>query len=160
MSVEFPRTRRVSRDLPGLTLADVALDVAQKADCAAAEWFPTYTYTTRGAVIATVRVIVPTIVRMPRWRGYASASPADRREWNRFSFALDAHQRGHIDLVKEHLGTVDQRMVGTATDEARRIWRDALAAVRFTSDAYDIDTDHGRSQGTILDAGGELAAAG
>ena len=159
MSVEFPDTRRFSRDLPGLTLADVARAIEEQDEVAQAEWFPTYTYTTTGSRITTVRVIVPTIITMPRWRGYASAGETDRYEWDRFWFALDAHECGHLDLVKQHLGTIDERLVGVSTDDARRIWGDALGALRAASDAYDLETRCGRTQGSVLDVPAATTAA-
>jgi predicted secreted Zn-dependent protease len=158
-SVEFPVTRRFSRDLPGLTLHDVALEIAQRPAIGTTEWFPTYTYTTTGAEVTTVRVIVPTIVTMPRWRGYASAGQADRREWDRFRSALDRHERGRFVLVQEHLAGIHEQLVGVRVDESRRVWREALEALRSASEAYDLDTDHGRTQGAVLDVTAASTAA-
>jgi len=158
-SVEFPVTRRFSRDLPGLTLHDVALEIARSHEIGTTEWFPTYTYTTTGAEVATVRVIVPTIVRMPRWRGYASAGRAARREWHRFWSALDAHERGHFVLVQEHLAGIHEHLVGVPVDEAGRAWRQALDDLRSASEAYDVDTDYGRNQGAVLDVTAASTAA-
>jgi predicted secreted Zn-dependent protease len=150
MSVDFPDTTQSTYDLAGQTLADVAAEIAAQDEAAKTEWFPHYDYTTTGDALATATVVVPTKITMPRRPSYSSAGDADRREWDRFQAALQAHEQGHVDLVTQNLTGIDDRLVGNTVADANRIWANALNLLQAASDAYDRDTDHGRNQGTII----------
>lgn len=151
MSFAMTETDVITYDLPGARLLDVATLVAQAAETGTTRWTPRYSYTTTGAGISDAVVTVGTRITVPRWTGYAGAIEAEQREWDRFSEALLAHERGHVALVTEHLCNIDQRMIGETEQGARAIWQDALDSLRAASDAYDVETDHGRNNGTIID---------
>jgi predicted secreted Zn-dependent protease len=153
VSFEMTETQRLSYEVPGERLVDAAEVIARSGESGETHWLPRYTYTTTGDEVSDAAVTVGTRIRMPRWTGYTGALAAEQREWDRFYEALLAHERGHLALVVEHLCNIDQRMVGQSEAGARGTWQDALDALRAASDAYDAETDHGRSTGTIIDVG-------
>lgn len=151
MSVEFSGTESVEYDVHGRTLEDVAAVIAEMAEAGRAEWFPHYGYDHDGHTITSAAVTVATRVTLPRWNERDSASPGEQREWDRFREALAAHEQGHFNLVWQHLGAVDEHLVGRSPDNAAAAWRHVLAELDVASDAYDASTDHGRTSGTVID---------
>jgi len=147
----FLPTQQVMRDVVGTSLADVAALIAQEHESAKTEWVPRYVAETAGETVSSATVTVETKITMPRWRGYTTATEPERREWDRFWTALQAHELGHVDLARSHMCVVDSALIGETLDSARQKWSDALDALRNASDAYDQDTDHGRTQGTVID---------
>jgi Bacterial protein of unknown function (DUF922) len=146
MGVEFADTERINVDGHGSTLSAVAAAISQQDEAGKAEWFPTYALRDGG-----VNVTVKTRITMPQWSEYDSACQAEKDEWDRFISALEAHEQGHVDLVKEHLSKIDEQMAGQSPDAAKRLWLNALSDLQSASDSYDAETDHGRNQGTIID---------
>jgi predicted secreted Zn-dependent protease len=153
VSIEFADTEWSSTSIRGSTLEAVAQTVSTLPEAAKTEWFPTYVTTTTGDVVSDASVTVRTRVTMPQWSGYASASQSEKDEWDRFCAALRAHEQGHLSIVSDQLSGVDARLVGLSSDAARDAWNDALAALGAASDAYDVATDHGRNQGTVITLG-------
>jgi predicted secreted Zn-dependent protease len=152
MSVDFHETEWRLYDINGAaTLAAAAAVLSRRREAGTTEWFPRYDCTTSHDRITGVAVSVRTVVTMPRWSGYESASEADKREWDRFCAALRTHEQGHLQLVRHHFADLDQRLAGKTPAAARRLWTAALAALEGASRNYDRDTDHGRQQGTIID---------
>ena len=158
MSFQFVPTVRALRDVDGSTLAEVAASIAQEDESATTEWFPRYSVETTDHTVSSATVIVETRITMPRWRGYTTASQPERREWDRFWQALEAHELGHVDLAKSRLCMVDSQLIGESPDNASQIWSEAIDALRAASDAYDLETDHGRTQGTVIDVSGSARA--
>jgi predicted secreted Zn-dependent protease len=158
MSVDFGDPERVYSDVHGTTLAAVASVIAQQDEAGKAEWFPTYTLSSDDPPSAAVKV--KTRITMPRWREYGSASQPEKDEWDRFFAALLAHEQGHIDLVTQRLSGIDDQMGGQSADAAKQVWANALSDLQSASDSYDVDSDHGRNQGTIIDLSTAAPAAG
>ena len=154
MAFQFVPTVRALRVVNGSTLADAATSIAQEDESATTEWFPRYSVETTDDIVSSATVTIETRITMPRWPGYTTASHAERREWDRFWLALEAHELGHVDLVKSQLCMVDGQLIGESIDSAQQIWSDAIDALKAASDAYDVDTDHGRTQGTVIDVSG------
>lgn len=153
MSTEISDAEQASYDLQGTTLADVANEIALKDEAAETEWFPQYSSTITGQQLASAEVTVRMRITMPRWPGYESAPAADRSEWDRFFAALQMHEQGHVDLVFQYLSNIDDRLVGQSPTAASEAWDNILAALKSASDSYDRETNHGRTQGTIIAAG-------
>jgi predicted secreted Zn-dependent protease len=149
MPVDFADTERASSDVHGGTLAAVASVISQMDEAGKAEWSPTYIMTADDAPAVTVTV--KTKITMPRWSEYGTACQAEKGEWDRFFAALETHEQGHIDLVRQHLGGIDEQMAGQSSDGAKQLWVSALQDLQSASDSYDADTDHGRNQGTVID---------
>jgi hypothetical protein len=156
VSVDFSGPERVYADVHGSTLAAVASVTSQLDEAGKAEWFPTYTWSSDDPPSATVTV--KTKITMPRWREYGSASQPEMDEWDRFFAALLAHEQGHIDLVTQHLSGIDEQM-GQSPDAAKHVWAGALADLQAASDSYDVDSDHGRNQGTTIDLSAATSAS-
>jgi predicted secreted Zn-dependent protease len=149
--VQFIDTDWTTRSVGGSTLAAVAQTISQMEEAAKTEWFPAYTANAPDDVLTGVAVTVRTKVTMPQWSGYANASQAERDEWDRFCAALRAHEQGHLDLVTSQLSGIDERLVGHSTSDASAAWANALGELNSATIDYDSSTDHGRSQGTIID---------
>jgi predicted secreted Zn-dependent protease len=156
MSVDFGDPQRAYSEIHGSTLAAVAGvisrqdEAAKQQDGAAkAEWFPAYTLS--GDDSASATVTVATKITMPRWVEYGAAPQAEKTEWDRFYAALEAHEQGHIDLVRQRLSGIDEQLAGQSPDAASLVWLQALRDLQSASDDYDADSDHGRNQGTIID---------
>ncbi len=149
MSVDFSDTESAYSDVHGSTLAAVAAVISRQDEAGKAEWFPTYALTADDPPAVTVTV--KTKITMPRWPEYGSAAQAEKDEWDRFFAALQTHEQGHIDLVKQQLSGIDDQMTGNSPDAAKQIWGNALRDLQSASDSYDTQTDHGRNQGTIID---------
>jgi hypothetical protein len=154
VSVTFSDTERVYMDVHGKTLADVAAVIAQQdetdKDAPKAESFPHYQLADD---LSAATVTVRTKITMPRWPEYTSAPQAEKDEWDRFFAALQAHEEGHIDLVRQQLSGIDDQLAGLSSDQANSAWTAALQQLQDASDSYDTDTDHGRNQGTIINLG-------
>lgn len=160
MAFVFRPTQQALRDVEGPTLADVAAVIADEPESATTEWFPRYSVDTAAGTVSSATVTVDTKVTMPRWPGYTTASAAERREWDRFWAALHQHELGHVDLVKSQLCGIDAQLLGESADSARQIWDNALDALRSANEAYDLETDHGRAQGTVIDLNVAAPATG
>jgi predicted secreted Zn-dependent protease len=150
MSTRFPETEWITYDVVAESLGDAASEVSSLAEAATTEWFPHFTSTTADGRLAHVVVEAPTRVTMPRWIGYADASPDDRQEWDRFCAALRAHEQRHLDLVREHLQGVEAQLTGQTPARAAAIWTQVLDRLDAASRELDRDTDHGRAAGTMV----------
>ncbi|HEX7766172.1 MAG TPA: DUF922 domain-containing protein [Nitrospira sp.] len=150
MSVEFVATEWDSYDVQAETLEEAAEAISDLEEAATAEWFPRYEYEADQFVTSAV-VTVATKITMPRWVGVESAGAAERAEWERFCAALRSHEEGHVQLVTKVLADVDTHLIGESVDAARKVWDRTLEALAVASRAYDLQTDHGRKLGTVLD---------
>ncbi len=142
---------RVVFDVSAPTLTEAARLIAEMDEAGRAEWWPDLNYQTDGSVLTQVTVTVPTRITMPRWPEYTSAASACREEWDRFWVALDHHEQGHIELVRQHFDGLHRRLRGLSEDQAQQAWADANDALNRASEAYDAQNDQGRNQGTVID---------
>jgi Bacterial protein of unknown function (DUF922) len=90
MSVVFGDPEWASEPVDGATLAAVAGTISQMAEAGKTEWFPRLSYETTGDAVSSVAVTVDVRVTLPLWSEYASASQAEKNEWDRFCRALRA----------------------------------------------------------------------
>lgn len=150
MSVEFVDTEWASYDVRADTLEQAAEAISDREEAATAEWFPRYEYEADQFVTSAV-VTVATKITMPRWVGIESAPAAERAEWERFCSALHRHEQGHVQLVTKFLSDVDTQLIGESVDAALKVWDRRLKALAGASRAYDLQTDHGRKLGTVID---------
>ncbi|HEY1282784.1 MAG TPA: DUF922 domain-containing protein [Acidimicrobiales bacterium] len=152
MGVEYSDIEGAGYDVGGATLADVVANISHLPEAGSAEWNPRYDYQAdEHGVVSDVTILVGWKITMPTWTGYDSASQAAKDEWDRFWAALDAHERGHLDLVDTAMATLDQQMIGKSVAEAQQVWSSALTKLQQDSNAYDTANDHGRNAGTIID---------
>jgi predicted secreted Zn-dependent protease len=152
VSIDFSATEWVSYDVAGTTLADAAAAIAHLPEAGQTEWWPHYDFQTdEHGHVTDVTLAVATRVTLPNWSGHQSASAAEQREWDRFAAALQAHEQGHLELVVSHLNGLDQQMLGVPHDHAQGIYHHAQQQLQAASDAYDQQTNHGQSTGTVID---------
>jgi len=96
------------------------------------------------------RVNVGIGVTLPKLSDHSKLSAAAKAEWNRFLERLKAHEQGHIDLVRKHLGGLAESMPGSRRQQ-RDAFRSAERELKKASAAYDKQTRHGATQGALLD---------
>lgn len=102
----------------------------------------------------TVRAAVQT--HLPRWGRSATASRELRGAWDRFLHALDWHEHGHRALAEEaaevirvRLGALRAPSCAHLEVQAHREVITVLNEYETYNNAYDVATDHGRSQGAV-----------
>ena len=136
-----------------LSEAAAAMDAHDPEEWGKCKWDPqleTDFDTSTGAITkATVTVVIA--ITMPKWKGAKKLSEAAKAEWDRFYQALLDHENGHVDLVHEHLADLGESLIGKTTEEANAACAEAMTDLQTDSDEYDVDTDHGRNEGTIID---------
>lgn len=112
---------------------------------------------------------IKTTITLPKWTGYDSACDAEKAEWDRFLAALTAHEEGHDKASEDALKNANPLTtitgVGSACDEATAVanaqadlaakyaaeGQRVQAAIDAANTQYDTDTDHGATQGAVLD---------
>jgi len=111
-----------------------------------------------------------TEVLLPKWTGYAKACDKAKAEWDRFIAKLTEHEHGHdaaaqkaiddakpkADLSGGPAVDCDRAKAEAAAEAALDAAVDAEAerinqAIEQAHDAYDAATNHGATQGAVLD---------
>jgi predicted secreted Zn-dependent protease len=152
MATEFGDIEWVYYNVSGASLKDAAEAISDLPEAGSAEWYPHYDYEADGhGVVTSATVTVGWRITLPHWDGYSSAAPAEQGEWDRFLAALEAHERGHLDLAEQYLRDIDQQMVGHSARRAKQAFEHVVHEIQAASDAYDHGNDHGRNEGTIID---------
>lgn len=106
----------------------------------------------------TMREVVVTLtstILLPR---LDSASPAQRREFDRFIVALDAHEKGHFEHGRGATRALDRalsqmprmRSCAELEREASRLIRVIIDQYGQKDRDYDAQNNHGRTQGAWL----------
>jgi hypothetical protein len=138
--------------LAGDTLADVyaLLDPDEWGRCTV---HYAVAYTAIDGVITAANITVTDSYRMPRWRGrgYNRASRAAKAEWQRMVNALWTHEHGHRDIGRREAATIQAGLVGQAEGDFTTRLAELEAAAQALQDAYDVQTQHGQTQGVSLD---------
>ena len=127
-----------------------------------------YTVCAKGVGYYTVTVQVD--ISLTNWIPPKTASPAQRSEWNRFRAALAIHEQGHADIFNAVAGRQEipisgncgsdcseqaahsamiNSVQGALDDDFESKW----SAAEAKSNQYDVDTNHGATQGAHLDQG-------
>jgi len=136
-----------------LSEAADAMDARDPEEWGKCKWDPqldaSFDTSTGKITKATVTVVIT--ITMPKWKGAKKLSEAAKAEWDRFYQALLDHENGHVDLVHEHLEGLGESLIGKTTEEAETACAEAMADLQTASDDYDVETDHGRNEGTIID---------
>jgi hypothetical protein len=148
----FKPVARQSYTITAKTLKEAVDQIQLRDEAGETTWHPTYSVTTddSGQVTgATVEVQIT--VTMPNWPGAAKLKPADKAKWDKFVQALEAHEQGHVDLVKDKLKDLGSKLLGKSKDDADATFQSALTDLQTASDDYDTKTDHGRNTGCTID---------
>lgn len=134
------------------TLDEAAKIIDALTEAGKTEWNPKYKVSIDDkGVVTSAEVTVPLKITMPNWPKSSKLSKAAKAEWDRFYRALEEHEQGHVNLVRERMSGLGESMIGKTEPEAKEIFDNALAQLQGSSDNYDVETDHGRNQGTIID---------
>ena len=139
-------------DVSGATLADVAAAISHLPEAGSCSWNATYSYTTDAdGKIDSFPVTCPYTITMPNWVDKASASPEAQAEWDRWYEALEKHERGHIEATAWIFDNMDDTMLGLTPSEAEGQFGKFVYDAQQASDRYDVDTNHGLNEGTVMD---------
>ncbi|MDI6737199.1 MAG: DUF922 domain-containing protein [Nanoarchaeota archaeon] len=116
------------------------------------------------AVIDPLVAVCEGTVYLPQWDG-------NDKCWDRFIEALTAHEQGHVDLCMDYAGRLKTALTGLesdvcSTESMQKACDDALTDLEqkagdaydavdsdynTADDLYDSTTDHGETQGAVLD---------
>ena len=122
--------------------------------------------------VSTTRTItwsISTTITLPKWTdGYSDGCDEVKAEWDRFLAALTTHEQGHDQVSEKALtdaqpsttiiGVGSDRVEATAVANAQADLEAKYAAegqrlldaINAANDQYDADTDHGATQGAVL----------
>lgn len=107
-------------------------------------------YGTSVCSLAEAEVTYGIEVTLPRWTPPSGTSDALKATWAKYSEALALHEKGHVDLVLKHSGSVAAAIKSGSCDTAEADARAALERIQRLNDSYDDSTDHGATQGARL----------
>jgi len=120
-------------EAPGSTLADVSAAL-QAND----EW-TNLTVTLHGNLE----------LRVAEWIDYAKSSVAAKKEWDRMSGKLMAHEQRHVDIAIEEFDKVASGLIGKDIDHIPPMVTAANAAAAKQQKQLDKDTNHGSRKGVL-----------
>ena len=120
--------------------------------------------------VKSATVAVTTNTDTPNWVDSSKASSAAQGEWNRFSDAVNTHEGEHVAIDVQGANQLDSKVAGLsatgtgATKEAataaanqalggaiQNAVKDNAAETAATNAQYDANTNHGATQGAVLD---------
>lgn len=137
----------------GKTLEEAAEQITAREEAGLTEWKPKYDVALDDdGNVKSVTVVVNITVTMPIWSQKGARSKAAQAEWSRFYKALDAHEQGHVKLVKNKVNqALVNSMLGKSQSDANTAFQSALTELDTESEAYDKANDHGRKAGCTID---------
>jgi predicted secreted Zn-dependent protease len=108
--------------------------------------------------LTSVHVTVAVTYRLPRWTDSSAASDEIRRHWDRYMAALLTHERGHENFGVSAAKDVEAAIIALKPqDDCTILDQKANAAGHKAVDkyvaqeiVYDIETNHGATQGAIF----------
>lgn len=103
--------------------------------------------------VVWVRIAPSFTLTMPTWPGYRKQPQECKDEWDEMWVALKKHENEHRRQFEEGINKLvtDLKALGPTTREKCEEEMDkAIAAIQKEHDAYDKQTDHGRSRGVEL----------
>ena len=136
-------------------------DESGKSQDALTVWSIEWVYGTaqRGdsCVLRDVKVTLTVAVTLPRWKPPATASAELQKSWQAYLKAVRLHEAGHRTIAERNArevmaalttlrGTNCNKLLGDASNTVERIVADGRARNR----AYDVQTQHGQTQGVEL----------
>jgi predicted secreted Zn-dependent protease len=101
-----------------------------------------------------VSILVEVTVTLPRWESPHGTPYALDRDWRAFERALRRHEDGHGRLAEQEAAALDRELGGLRAATcveldayANQLADDVRARFAAQHEAYDRQTEHGRSQG-------------
>lgn len=108
----------------------------------------------QGCEIARVWTQLRVTMLLPSHRSQSTLPEPLRQEWARYLQRLGAHEEGHVRIpsdaardIEHALDRLQRPDCASLEREANRIGNEFLQRARGTERSYDVQTDHGRSQG-------------
>jgi hypothetical protein len=114
------------------------------------EWTFKYVLDNKGKVGCKSKVTVLVTTEMPRWNDVKRLDPIVQEEWKRFLAALRVHEHVHTKLFHDQFKGIATKIIGKTLDEAIKILEDTANNLDNHKE-YDLNTDHGCTEGAILD---------
>ena len=114
------------------------------------KWYIRWNWPGRGTLDCNLRdatVSYDIVVTFPRWSPTADATPGLIAKWNRYIDALSAHERNHVDNVVAQVPSVTTAIQHATCNTAEAAAQAALEPIRQFDIQYDLNTDHGATQG-------------
>jgi len=106
--------------------------------------------------IHDVTVSVSAQIMLPRWTPPNDAEPGLAAEWKRFVDAVEAHETGHKDISAKAAREIIDRVQGLSAScsqidmRGNDIARSIVERAHQQQQAYDAETRHGLTQGTMF----------
>jgi predicted secreted Zn-dependent protease len=151
--IEFPQAQIQYYDITGSTELDLRHQMSAygpEGYDAYTRWYIRWNWPGRGEVKCELKEAVASYevtVTFPRWIPTAEATPELVEKWNRYVRALAAHERVHVDNVVKRFPAVLAAIKNATCLTAESAAQAALEPIRQFDRQYDLDTDHGRTQG-------------
>lgn len=95
----------------------------------------------------TVHLHANLLYRLPRWRGYATASAAAQAEWDKMFAKLKAHEDRHLAIAIEEGDRLAQDLVTHDISDIASMVTSANRRMQDRQNDLDNDTDHGAKAG-------------
>lgn len=156
--ISIPNARMQYYDIAGSTEGELRAEMNAKGPVgydgyksdATTQWFIGWSWPGYGTSLCTLTA--PTVsyqitVIFPRWRAPASAPPPLISKWTSFEEALGEHEKGHVDYVVSHYSSVSIAIERATCATAEKAAQDALLPIRQHDIDYDVETNHGLTQG-------------
>jgi Bacterial protein of unknown function (DUF922) len=94
----------------------------------------------------TVKLHLNLFMRLPRWTGYAKASPAAKAEWDQMIVKLRAHEERHVAIAVEVADEVASALVGQEINTIPTMVNGAGQTMHDRQKAMDDENDHGMKE--------------
>jgi len=88
-------------------------------------------------------------LRVAEWKDYAKASAAAKKEWDRMTEKLTAHEQRHVDIAIEEFDKVASGLIGKDIAHISPMVTAANAAMKKRQIEFDQDTNHGSKKGVL-----------
>jgi predicted secreted Zn-dependent protease len=151
--IEFPQAVVRYYDITGSTEQDLRRQMTARGPegyDAFTRWNIRWNWPGMGAAdcrLKEAEVSYEVTVTFPRWIPTSEAAPELVIKWNRYVRALADHEQLHVDNVVKRFPAVVAAIQNATCLTAETAAQAALSPIRQFDAQYDLNTDHGRSQG-------------
>jgi predicted secreted Zn-dependent protease len=151
--IEFPKAVVRYYDITGSTEQDLRHQMTAQGPegyDAFTRWNVRWNWPGRGEAdcrLKEAEVSYEVTVTFPRWMPTAETTPELVAKWNRYVRALADHEQLHVDNVVKRFPAVVAAIRNATCLTAEAAAQAALNPIRLFDAQYDLNTDHGRTQG-------------
>jgi len=103
--------------------------------------------------VSSVKIEPTFTVTMPSWPAYRNQPQQCMDEWDTMWHALRKHEDGHRDIFERNISRIVAKLEALEETSGREIddmMEKGRSDIQNEHDAYDMRTDHGKSQGVEL----------